>query len=263
LQLRPELDESTKGPLPRPHSPPILLNVAVTGHRSTVLTAPIVRSLRPAVYTVFSQIRGAALRLQDPGAETCISEEPRLHLHTALASGADQIAAICARSSGYYVRATLPFEAQEYRNDFAAGDELDMFEQAVAVADEVVALPGNRSDPEGAYVRVGKLLVRSADIMIAIWDGELGRGPGGTAHVVELALRSSVPVIHIDIDHRSDKIRMRTLVRGGSAEQYSESMSDPLFYNRVLSEVFQAKFDRGARATKSLPKSPKAASYRG
>ena len=256
MQLRPELDEFTKDPSSRPNSPPILLNVGVTGHRSTVLTAPIVRSLRPAVYTVFSQIRGAALRLQDPGAETCISE-PRLHLHTALASGADQIAAICARSSGYFVRATLPFEAQEYRNDFAAGDELDMFEQAVAVADEVVALPGDRSDPEKAYVRVGKLLVRSADIMIAIWDGELGRGPGGTAHVVDLALRRSVPVIHIDIDHRSDNIRMRTLVRGGSAEQYSESMSDPLLYNRVLSEVFQAKFDRGNRSTKSLPKSLK------
>ena len=234
------MDESTPDPSSRPTAKPILLNVGITGHRATVLTAPLVRSLRPAIYTVFSELRSATLRLQEADAEYRNSGAPRLHLHTALASGADQIAAICARSSGYCVRAMLPFEAHEYRKDFTAGDELDLFEQAVAVADEVVALPGDRSDPEGAYVHVGELLVRTADIMIAIWDGELGRGPGGTAHVVELALQSSVPVIHIDINYGSDKVRMRALVGRGSGEQYSESMRDPLLYSRVLSEAFSS-----------------------
>lgn len=237
LQPRPDLDEPAHSPSSTPSATPVLLTVGITGHRATVLTAPLVRTLRPAVFTIFSQLRDAALRLRQPEAEGSNSTSPRLHLHTALASGADQIAAICAQSSGYFVRAILPFEAHEYRKDFAVGEELDLFEQAVAEADEVVVLPGDRSDADAAYVGVGKMLVRSADIMIAIWDGELGKGPGGTAHVVELALQSSVPVIHLDIDSGSDKVRVRALTGAGLAEPYSQSLRDPQFYSRVLREA--------------------------
>ena len=218
---------------------PIRLNVGITGHRAGVLTAPLVRTLRPAVFVVFNQLREAALRLRESEDEFCSSTAAELLLHTALASGADQIAAICARSSGYFVRATLPFEAHEYRKDFALGDELDSFEQAVAAADEIVALPGDRSDSEGAYVRVGKLLVCEADIIIAIWDGEQGRGPGGTAHVVELAMENAVPVIHIDITRGSDQIRMRVLADGVDEEHFSAAMRDPDLYSRLLNRVFK------------------------
>jgi hypothetical protein len=232
LPLRPDLNKPAQSPSPTPTATPALLNVGITGHRATVLTAPLVRTLRPAVFTIFSQLRDAALKHRQP--ETESSAQPRLHLHTALASGADQIAAICAQSSGYFVRAILPFEAHEYREDFAVGDELDLFEEAVAEADEVVVLPGHRSDANAAYVAVGKMLVRTADIMIAIWDGELGKGPGGTAHVVDLALESSVPVIHVDINSGSDKVRVRALTGVGSAEPYCETLRDPKFYSRVL-----------------------------
>lgn len=224
---------------PGPAPKPIFLNVGITGHRAGALAAPLVRTLRPAVYRVFSDLRDATLRLQESEAELCSVTAAQLHLYTALATGADQIAAICARSSGYFVRAMLPFEAHEYRKDFALGDELDTFEQAVAAADEIVALPGDRSDPEGAYVRVGEMLVHQADLMIAIWDGEEGRGPGGTAHVVELALQSAVPVIHLDIDYGSDKVRMRALVGGDSDEHLGEFLRDPDLYSRVLREALK------------------------
>lgn len=157
-----------------------------------------------------------------------------LRLHTPLATGADQIAAICARSSGYSVRALLPFEAVEYRHDFAPGEERETFEQALEAADEIVALPGERSDLEAAYVRVGKSLVRVADVIIAIWDGEQGHGPGGTAHVVELALDERVPVIHIDIDHANDEVRMRALVDGDRSAPFGTSLCDPAMYGRVV-----------------------------
>ncbi|MGI8610846.1 MAG: hypothetical protein ACR2KH_01005 [Sphingomicrobium sp.] len=199
-----------------------------------MLTAPLVRTLRPVVYTVFRELRDATLRLQESEPEFCSLTQARLRLHTPLATGADQIAAICARSSGYFVRAVLPFEPTEYRKDFADGEELDGFEQALAAADEIVALPGDRSDLEGAYVLVGESLVGTADVVIAIWDGEQGRGPGGTAHVVELALRSSVPVIHIDIDHGSDEVEMRALIDGEEARPPQASLADPDLYSRVL-----------------------------
>ena len=211
-----------------------MVNIGITGHRAGVLTAPLVRTLRPVVYTVFRELREAALRLQESEAEFCSRTEARLRLHTPLATGADQIAAICARSSGYFVRAILPFEPTEYRKDFADGEELEGFEQALAAADEIFALPGDRSDLQGAYVLVGESLVGTADVVIAIWDGEEGRGPGGTAHVVELALQASVPVIHIDIDHGSDEVEMRALIDGEEIQPIQATLADPDLYNRVL-----------------------------
>ena len=214
-----------------------MLNIAVTGHRAGLLTASHIRKLRPIVYTVFRHLRDAALAVRQTDLSSW-SPPSQLRLHTALATGADQIAAICARPSGYFVRAVLPFEPFEYRKDFAAGEELDTFEQALAAADEIVALAGNRSDSYTAYVRVGELLVESADILIAIWDGEEGRGPGGTAHVVELALQRSIPVIHIDIDHDSDEVGMRALLDGNAPGPLGSSLHDTDLYSRVLRRAF-------------------------
>lgn len=230
--LRPEPHAEA---VPRPAAPkPIVVNVGVTGHRAGALTAPLVRTLRPVVYTVFRQLRQATLRLQQSEDLFCSDTEARLLLHTPLATGADQIAAICARSNGYSVRALLPFEPSEYRKDFAFGEELDSFEQALAAADEIIALPGDRSDLQAAYVLVGQSLVETADLVVAIWDGEQARGPGGTGHVVELALQSCVPVIHIDIDRGSDKVRMRALLEGDAAGPFARSLPDLDLYNRVL-----------------------------
>lgn len=240
--------------MPEPLSPrPIVLNVGITGHRSGVLTAPVVRSLRPIVYTVFRQLREAALTLQASEQSLCSVTEARLLLHTPLASGADQIAAICARSSGYFVRALLPFEPNDYRQDFAPGEELDHFEQALEAADEIVALPGERSDIEAAYLLVGESLVGTADLIIAIWDGEEARGPGGTANVVGMALRKSVPVIHIAVTPGSDDIRVRALLDSKSPEPFGSSLHDSDLYKRVLRGAFKLGVDETASSEVSPP----------
>jgi hypothetical protein len=191
------------------------------------------------VYTVFRHLREATLQLQQAEDMFDSDTEARLRLHTPLATGADQIAAICARSSGYAVSALLPFEPMEYRKDFADGDELAGFEQALEAADEIVALPGERSDLEAAYVLVGQSLVRNADIIVAIWDGEQARGPGGTAHVVELAIEDGVPVIHIRIDHDSDDIQVRALIDGDRSAPFDKSLDDSDLYSRVLRGAFK------------------------
>ena len=215
------------------------LNIGITGHRSGALTAPLVRTLRPIVFTVFRQLYEATLELQESEPMLPSDAEARLRLHTALASGADQIAAICARSSGYFVRALLPFEPNEYRKDFANDEELEGFEQALEAADEIVALPGNRSNSQNAYVLVGQSLVGIADILIAIWDGEQGRGPGGTAHVVEMALEQAVPVIHIHVDHVSALVRVRALVDGDGTAPFGASLHDADLYRRVVRGAFK------------------------
>lgn len=220
-----------------PISKPVALNVGITGHRSSVLTAPLVETLEPVVDEIFRQLREAVLKggETDPDADVAA----RLRLHTPLATGADQIAAKSARSSGYFVRAVLPFEADEYRKDFAPGDELDQFERALDAADEVVALPGDRTDAEGAYVQVGQSLIDAADVIVAIWDGEEGHGPGGTAHVVELAMQSAVPVIHVDINRGSNEVRMRALVGGRATAYVNASLEDPETYSGLLRDVLK------------------------
>ena len=217
----------------------MVLNVGITGHRASVLTAPLLETLMPVVDAVFQQLRDATLKIQDAEDAFSSSTPAELRLHTGLATGADQIAAKSARSSGYSVRAWLPFEADEYRNDFAPGDELDEFEMALSDADEVVSLPGDRADAAGAYVLVGQSLIEAADVLVAIWDGEEGRGPGGTAHVVELALQSSVPVIHIDIDRGSNEVRMRALVGGDATMPVRAPLEDEDSYCGLLRGAFK------------------------
>lgn len=225
--------------LHEPAPAPIILNVGITGHRAAVLTAPLLETLRPVVDDVFQQLREATLRIQASEAAFCSSTPAQLRLHTGLATGADQIAARSARSSGYLVRALLPFEPEEYRNDFEAGDELDEFDIELDAADEVVALPGSRDDPDGAYVLVGESLIKAADVLVAIWDGEEGRGPGGTAHVVELALQSSVPVIHIDITRGSNEVGMRALIGGDALAPVGAPLEDQESYCGLLRGAFR------------------------
>lgn len=217
---------------------PIVLNVGITGHRAGALTAPMLRKLQPIVSGVFRQLREAALSLQQSEDALCSVTKPRLLLHTGMASGADQIAAKGARSSGYLVRAVLPFEPEEYRKDFAAGEELRHFDKALADADEVHALPGDRSDLNAAYVGVGQWVVGTADVLVAIWDGEKARGPGGTAHVVEMAREASIPVIHIEVDRSSGEVRMRALMDGDDPAPPMASL-DPDLYTRVLRGAFK------------------------
>ncbi len=45
-----------------------------------------------------------------------------------------------------------------------------------------------------AYEAVGRFVVRNSDIVIAIWNGELAAGRGGTQEVVEYAANVGVPV---------------------------------------------------------------------
>lgn len=210
-----------------PPRPRLTLNVGITGHRAAILSAPVLASLRPYVEDVFRKLREAALRVHEEELAIFDRSPARLHLHSPLASGADQLAADSARAAGYHVRALLPFAPDDYRDDFVQGHERDEFNRQLDSADEIFALPCDRSDGEAAYVLVGKAVVAAADILVAIWDGCEGNGPGGTAHVVDLALGTSVPVIHIAIDRESGAVEAtRLLVGGDVVEPVVQSLSD-------------------------------------
>lgn len=205
-----------------PPQPRLTLDVGITGHRAAVLSPEVTELTAPIVERVLTELRLAVHRLHAEEQSIFANEGPHLRLHTPLATGADQLAANIARAAGYRVRALLPLSAEEYRHDFEKGAERHEFTRQLHTAHEMFALTSEKAEREAAYVQVGKAVVAASDVLIAVWDGNGGNGPGGTAHVVDLALGSSVPVIHIPIDRASGTAGEPRLITGRDILDYSE-----------------------------------------
>ena len=200
-----------------PPRPRLTLNVGITGHRANVLPPEVIGDLRACLDMVLGRLRDAVEELHVRERMLFADQVPVLRLHTPLATGSDQLAAESARELGYSVRALLPFPPAEYSNDFAGDEENRDFKSHLGAADEVFALPGERTQEVAAYVMVGKAVMAAADILIAVWDGQEGNGLGGTAHVVDMAIRAAVPVVHIEIDREAKAISGVRLLSGGDA----------------------------------------------
>jgi hypothetical protein len=203
--------------LRHPPRPRFALNIGITGHRATVLPEGAADLIRPHLDEVFRQLRAASVKLHENEPNIFSAQEPLLRLHTPLASGSDQLAAEGARNNNFIIRALLPFAPDEYRKDFAIGAERDEYDRQLATADSLFSLPGDREEQDESYVQVGRAVIAAADILIAIWDGREGNGRGGTAHVVDLALGESVPIIHIEVDRTHGLIERPRLLTGGDA----------------------------------------------
>jgi len=130
-------------------------------------------------------------------------EDPRLVFISALADGADQIGAEIALALGYELHAILPFERARYRSDLADDDARERFDYLLNRAVGVLELPGGQDDALQPYVMAGLATVAQSDLLIAVWDGLPSRGRGGTAEVVDLAVRKAKPVIRIPVDRKT------------------------------------------------------------
>jgi hypothetical protein len=178
--------------------PDLCLAVGVTGHRLVRMPDADLEALRTTVVDLLSRIRNASDQVAKQHASHFASTTPNLRLVTALADGADTIAAEAALSAGWRLDACLPFPRDEYATDFAEGEHRQRYEQLLARASATFALTGSRTDAEAAYEAVGHVVLDQADILLALWDGNIGRGRGGTARVVAEAISRDIPVIHID-----------------------------------------------------------------
>ncbi|MCI0437101.1 MAG: hypothetical protein L0271_26200, partial [Gemmatimonadetes bacterium] len=136
-----------------------------------------------------------------------------------VATGGDQIVAESVLAMDHSrLRAVLPLQPDDYAEDFAEGPERDAY-RALLARDNVhieVASPAPGADDSGdarqsAYRAAGRRMVDSCDLLIAVWNGEPGNGPGGTADTVEYAVNRRVPVYWI----RADKPRKRVRVIAG------------------------------------------------
>ena len=180
--------------------PDLCLAVGVTGHRLERMPNVDMTALHETIAGLLARVRQAAVVAGAKHASQFSTSVPRMRLVTALANGADTIAADAALAAGWRLDACLPFVRDEYANDFAAGEERERFGQLLDRASATFALTGDRDDADAAYEAVGRVMLDQVDILLAVWDGDVGRGRGGTARVVADAIGRHIPVIHVDTE---------------------------------------------------------------
>lgn len=167
----------------------IPLVVAVTGHRDLVPTeVPI---LREKVGQLFQELRNDY-------------PDRRLQLMSALAEGADQLAAEVALQHDVELVVVLPMRRQVYRDDFESAEAKLQFDALCARATDLYELPlvrGNTDDGIATagsertrqYAQLGVFLCAHCHVLLAIWDGKQTDEMGGTAHVVRFHHEGVMP----------------------------------------------------------------------
>jgi hypothetical protein len=136
------------------------------------------------------------------------------------AFGADTLFAEEMLRRGRPIVIVLPFPVAEFERDFA--EQPEAWPRARAVIDgatevHVVSASdlGGRTRDD-AYVDAGLRTVNDCDVLIAVWDRQPTKGPGGTGDVVAYARSIGRPIVVIDPDNgniaHQDLERLRTLV---------------------------------------------------
>ena len=161
------------------------IRVGVTGHRPHRLGKADLLRLDQVLETVLTVLANQT------GRETPV-------LLTGLAEGADQIAAQKALSLGYELVAVLPRSQASYEEDFGSPVSLEAFRRLYAEASVTEELPTDEWSPDHGYAALGRRLVELSSMLLAIWDGQPTGGPGGTAHVIEMAGEEGLPILWID-----------------------------------------------------------------
>jgi hypothetical protein len=91
----------------------------------------------------------------------------------------------------------LPFPRSRFEHDFRSGESLREFRDLLDAADSVIEPASAPQVPEDGYETASSVIIGCADLLLAVWDGQPGRGVGGTAHTVDKALQRGMPVIWV------------------------------------------------------------------
>jgi hypothetical protein len=149
--------------------------VGVSGHRD--LSPDALPKVRSAVTEFLRQLRA---HLPDT----------ELRIMTGMATGADQLVAQVALDLGIEVDAVLPMPLQQYAEDFDA-PSLQTLEALLGhpgVRRTELSLPsteeGGPAHRDALYSNLTQTLIRTCNLLLAVWDGESSVLPGGTADTV-------------------------------------------------------------------------------
>lgn len=216
-------------PAPSPDGPPrprFVLTVGITGHRANRLTPDLEAAARARTDFVLSTIAAAAGQLAEKGEGWFAGPSAELRLVSALAEGADRLCAEVAMAQGYILDAVLPFDRPTYAADFETGESRRHFDHLMQSAATRLELPGDRKDADAAYSLAGGAIVATADVLVAIWNGEGSGGRGGTGDVVSTALAQGKPVIHIPLDP-AEAVRLLWQGQGAAGAAWHSALELP------------------------------------
>lgn len=122
----------------------------------------------------------------------------KVFFYSPLSPGADLLAAKIAVDLSIPLFVILPFNQDKYLQSFSVNDRA-LFHQLIQKAEESIELSEEKED--NAYQRLGNFLVENMDILIAVWNGQKARGPGGTGEVVKNFRLSRKPFAWIRADN--------------------------------------------------------------
>ena len=202
-----------------PARPGIALRIAVAGNRN--IEPEPEPHLSSRIVEAFSAIEAAVLSLPSarrpsggPDRSGAYSGRlPALRLVSGLADGGDQIAseAFLASSSDRVERsiaAILPFDVDTYR-DRSRIDNVACFGALLRACCYVLELDGRYVDGEeesarrvraAAYRAQADVLLRHADLVVAVDNPRAAAKRGGTRETISRALYLGLPVIYLPID---------------------------------------------------------------
>ncbi len=148
------------------------LVVAVSGHRDLVDAE--VDEIRQRVRGCFEFLAGHY-------------PDSNLQLMSALAEGADQLAAEVALEMGIELIVPLPMAAADYVRGFDSEDGVERFDALCEAAHErfVVGPHLDALEPEQRYAHLGVFLASHCHVLLALWDGRDSGELGGTSQVVQ------------------------------------------------------------------------------
>jgi hypothetical protein len=178
-----------------------VLRVGVTGHRDLSDADPEI--LRATIAEIFEMIASSvqAVQMHSDAPAIYSKEAPAVLLISALAIGADTLAAELALERKWHLAVAMPFFEEAYERDFvkeAAPAFKAMLERARAEG-AVVELDNDdpQQRPQG-YLQSGRFMLRHCDLMLAIWNGGPSAGVGGTGDVIAEARAMNIPIVKVD-----------------------------------------------------------------
>ncbi len=207
--------------MPDPSRPVLALRVGITGHRwrresdapGTRLDPSREHEVRVTLRDILARIARASSAVCGEHASRYIDGLPWLSLVTALAEGADTIAAEVAAEPeiGFVLEVVAPYDLATHAARCAPGTTARQLWDAAAarlvldgppLADEPLS-DGGPARHEASLVETNRRLVWNCDLIVAVWDGERARGEAGTAQVVMRARDEGLPVVHIPSNNPS------------------------------------------------------------
>jgi len=108
-------------------------------------------------------------------------------LLTSLAEGADRIALSSRFRDSLTICAVLPFELEDYRNDFEDAESLQDFEESLNSVDQYVEpfARGTMSAQRNLdYRECANWISERSNILVAVWNGKYNDEPGGTSDTI-------------------------------------------------------------------------------